>query len=300
MTLVLRNSGKPEFRVTPGSGTPNFGWLRENGTAGSRSHPDFSILESPDSRCHPKQQETIVSGDIRNSELRVTPGIRSSEWLREPGMTPGTRFSGRFREPRVTPGTRISVWLQEPVIYGFWCFRETGVPGESGNPPFRVIQGIRVVSGNPEFRVIWGMWSDSKKPFFRVTPGTLSSGWFREPVVLGYSGNPVLLGFRDPVVRGDFGNPEFLVNPGPQCDSGTRRSRWLREFGVPRDSGNTGWLRELVLPGDFGKPEWLRERGVWCDYGNVEFGMTTGTWSLGWFREPEVRATPGIRCSGWL
>ena len=169
------------------------------------------------------------------------------------------------------------------------CCCTTGVPGDSGNPDFRVTQGTRSYGC-----VKWpGNRGESGKPEFWANQGTRSSKWFREHGILWVTlrnlssrwlrelrvpDNP-----REPGVEGDYGNTDFRVN------AGTRRSGWLRETGDPGDS----WKQEL---------RWLRKHGFPGDSENQEPGF-------GWLREPGVpvvskktdfRAFPGSRSSEWL
>ena len=184
-----------DFGNTGDSG--NTGWLREHGV------PDDSGFRLiPRTRSSRWPWETGFPGDSGNSEFRVTARSLSSGWLRKPGLPcgPGTRISGWLRESEVLgdSGNPEFRWLREPGFRGKsgnrcsgWlresgCFREPGVPGDSG---FRLTPRTRIDSANPEF------W---------VTPNSRNSVWPREPGILD------ICEFR--LHR----EPRFPVSPDPE------------------------------------------------------------------------------------
>ena len=102
---LRRNSGFPEFRVTPET--------RSSGRLLVPSHPDSKFPESPgtpSSRSHPNSGfpdlpgVPELPGDSGNPDLRVTPGTRCPGQLREPGI-PGNSGNTEFW---VTPGNQSS------------------------------------------------------------------------------------------------------------------------------------------------------------------------------------------------
>ena len=139
-------------------GTWISGWLQE---------PGFRVTPGP-----------LVLGDSGKPELQVTPGTRSSMWLREPGI-PCDSGNPEFR---LTPGTRIFVWLREPGFTGdsgkpdFRGLREPAVPDDSGNPEFQVTKGTR----SSEWLQEHGFPGESGIPEFRATPWNRSFRWLRE------------------------------------------------------------------------------------------------------------------------
>ena len=182
--------------------------------------------------------------------------------------------------------------------------RENGIPGESGNPEFKLTPRI---SG-------WPMENGVTRNF--SLPGSnWSSGWQRKHGAPGDSGKSF---FR---LAGDSGNRKLQVNPETRGSGDSEKPKfrvtqgsgsygWLGEIGVstkpvvPGDSGNPGWLREPGGNQEFRVNSrtrcsgWIREPGVPGDSGKPELRATTGTRSCGSLRDPGV--TPGNRCSGWL
>jgi len=186
---------------------------------------------------------------------------------------PGVYFSF---PPRVTLGIQEFGWL-----------REHGVPGESGNPDFRVTLETRSSA-----------WLREE---FGLTPGTHISGYsgkryFQvrlEPGIPGDSGKPgygwiTRSPLDDSVSLKTRRTPFSLIHPGLQesgvlrltleahtsgwpvnpefrVTSGTRTSVLLRENAVQGVSGKSClWIREPWVPGDSetGSYKWLRESGV--------------------------------------
>jgi len=205
-----------------------FGWLQKPWVTGDSGDPVFGIL-----------LEQGVSEESPNST--GTPGSRNHPKMLFPGV------SGKFEFPK-SPPTAV-------------------VPGDSGNPEFRLIPGPGRSWWFRDPRIT----SDSGNLDFRFTMGTRSFWWLRETGVADV-----------------FVNRKFL---------------WLRESGVPGDLGNPWWLRESVVPGESGNPLlgvsvspetrsswqlWIWEPGVTEKSGLPNHPV---------LRDPGVRATPGTRSS---
>jgi len=188
--------------------------------------------------------EPEVASDSRKLDDRQRkPGVPGDLGNKEFWVIPGKRSSGWYGKPEfwVTQGTRISGWIREPEDRenegkrsSVWL-RELGVMGDSLNSEFRVTRRTRTEPGDT---------GHSRNSELRVTSRTRNR------------------------LPGTYGNPQFRMNPR------TRSTGWLREPGVPRNTGN----QEIrVIPG---------------------FRVTPGTWNLELHEKPEFRLTTGTRSSG--
>jgi len=170
----------------------SYGWLREPRSPGDSGIPEFRTPS--------------------RTQFPFTPGIRSSGWIMESWVSPGTPFPGDsgnsewLEEPGLpgdntgSPLFRVPVDSGNPEVLltpGFLCFRwlwEPGSPGDSGNHDFLEASWTRSFGdssespGTPgscshqELRIP-GFTQNSGFPKTPRTPGSLCSGWLREPEV---------------------------------------------------------------------------------------------------------------------
>ena len=305
---VTRKSGFPELLGTPGS--LGHAELAFTGVTRNIRNPEFRLNQGTrgDYENPLLQENTGKRSDSGNPDLRVNPGNRksgclrnpvvpSSTWIREPGKV-GDIGNPLFRFPAVTGNSGLPESPWTPCYRSHPVHKETGVPGFSGKPKFRVsprssgwLRETEVDSGKTDFRVtlaarisgqLWkpGIPSDQRNPEFRVTPRTRSSWWFWEPVFPcdSYPESPGTPGFWK----------QFRLTTGTWSSwfptPGTRSSLWLFEHGVLSGSEN----RSFGL---------LRECGFPAGSENTDFRVTPRTR----FRvTQQSRLNPGIRSSGCL
>ena len=237
------HSKNPDFRVTPGTGSfrrlrdwmfwlipgsRNSGWLLEPGVPGlswTRSSEWLRETRVPDASVNPKFRWLRLYGVAGDS---WNPG-----WLREPVVL-GDSWK---LDSQVSPGTRSSRWIREPVVPGSYDSGNPWATADSRKTEFRVLRDPVVPGDFVESPGTPGS-------LFRVTPWIRSFGWRREPWFPRGSGNPESPGTpgsrSHPVLRvsdvpGDFGHPRFRSTPGPRC------SCWLR---VTQGTRCSGWLRK--------------------------------------------------------
>jgi len=97
---------------------------------------------TPETRIYGWFWEPGVSPENRCSEFRLTPGMQSSVCLLEHGVlgdfhrAPGFPCDTGNPDFHVTPRTRGSGYLWEPVV-----------PGDSGNPGFRLLRESGIIPG---------------------------------------------------------------------------------------------------------------------------------------------------------
>jgi len=193
---------------------------------------------------------TRRSNGSGNLEIWVTPRTRST----------GFRVTTRSRKfAWVRAGNRSSGWPRSHPILN------AGFPNHA-KP--------RVLTLTRNTGLLESPW----------TPGTRSSGWFREHLVT--TGNRWSKRLREQVVScgtlisGWIREPEIRVSSRTRCSG----------FHVMPGTRKCGWLRESVVPSS----GWVREPGVPCDSGRVpgvpgEYGVTRM-----WLRVPVVTRNSGF------
>jgi len=265
--------------MTPGSRIPPFDsripeYSGDSGTQECSGWlPETGVPFDPGIRISGWLMEPLVLGESGNSEFRVSPGTRCF----------GDSENQEFRLTwisvfRVTPWTQSSRWLIEPIV-----------PCHSGNSEFQVTQGTQIYAWikqsavpvnpqNPEFGWL-------REPGLGVNPrwsghfGIRSSGWFKEVGATCFPRGPC-----------DSVNPEFQATPG------TCSCKWIREKGVPGDSGNpqsSGCIRKQEFIW------WIREPEIWVTLGTRGSGWLLETRVTGESGNPEFRLTRWTRSSEW-
>jgi len=237
----------------------------------------------------------------------MIPLIRSSGWLREPGVTSGLlRIHSELRvtfrshtelqvpvltqnsEKRIPEFTRIFGF---PESHGTLNNRFSESPGSPGFPIHPEIRVPRVITGSwiqprvtpdspgttishPDSRIS-GFTESPRVPGvarnngFRVIPGNRSSGNSRNPVYTGTRNSGCL---QQSGVPND--SPDFRLTPWNPCSGSSR------EHEVQNDSANPEFR---VAP----RSSWLLwEHGV--DPGNPKFQVTPDIQISGCIREPGV------------